>query len=133
MPTRLLFALIALLLLITLPNLAGLYTDWLWFGETGYQGVFLKSLTTKALLGIVVFVAAFVVLLSNFRLALRGPTRSSHRPPKAADRPSAAMASENIQAKVDCDQSAGADSVTPTIFVNGILNTENAYTWPIHR
>ena len=75
MPTRLLFALIALLLLITLPNLAGLYTDWLWFGETGYQGVFLKSLTTKALLGIVVFVAAFVVLLSNFRLALRGPTR----------------------------------------------------------
>ena len=75
MATKLSFALIALLLLIALPNLAGLYTDWLWFGETGYQDVFLKSLTTKALLGIAVFIAAFVVLLSNLRLALRGPAR----------------------------------------------------------
>ena len=75
MPTKLLLVLIPLLLLITLPNVADLYTDWLWFGETGYQSIFLKSLTTKGLLGLVIFVGAFGVLFANLRLALRGPSR----------------------------------------------------------
>ena len=75
MPTRLAIALIALLLLITLPTVADLYTDWLWFGEVGYQSIFLKSLTTKGLLGLVIFVGAFGILFANLRLALRGPSR----------------------------------------------------------
>ncbi len=75
MPTRFALALLALLLLVTLPSLAELYTDWLWFGEVGFQGVFLKSLTTKAFLGVVVFLTTFGVLFANLRPALRGPDR----------------------------------------------------------
>ena len=72
MPTRLVFAAIALLLLMTLPALTSLYTEWLWFGETGYQNVFLKSLTTKGLVGIVGFLFALLVLFGNLRLAVSG-------------------------------------------------------------
>ena len=72
MPVKFLGALIALLLLVALPSFAQLFTEWLWFGETGYQAVFLKSLTTRGLLGLGVFAAVFVVLLGNFRLAIGG-------------------------------------------------------------
>ena len=34
-------------LFVGLPALARFYTDWLWFGETGYQRVFLTELTTR--------------------------------------------------------------------------------------
>jgi hypothetical protein len=53
------------------PSAAGYYTDWLWFGETGYQQVFLTSLLTRLGLGAAVALAAFAVLFGNFRLALR--------------------------------------------------------------
>jgi uncharacterized membrane protein (UPF0182 family) len=51
------------------PNLVMLYTDWLWFGEVGYQDVFLRTLTTRATLALIVFVLAFAVLYGNVRLA----------------------------------------------------------------
>jgi uncharacterized membrane protein (UPF0182 family) len=54
------------------PTLVDLYTDWLWFGETGYQRVFYKSLATRAVLGVVVGSAVFALLLVNAALALRG-------------------------------------------------------------
>ena len=75
MPTRFALALLSLLLLVTLPSFAELYTDWLWFGEVGFRSVFLKSLTTRALLGVLVFATAFGVLFLNLRPALRGPDR----------------------------------------------------------
>ena len=75
MPTRLVFVLIALLLLIALPSFAEIYTEWLWFGEVGYQSVFLTSLTTRGLVGVGVFAIAFAVLFLNLRLAVRGPNR----------------------------------------------------------
>ena len=53
------------------PSAAGYYTDWLWFGETGYQQVFLTSLFTRLGLGAAVALATFLVLFGNFRLALR--------------------------------------------------------------
>ena len=53
------------------PSIAGYYTDWLWFGETGYQQVFLTSLLTRLGLGAAVALVAFMVLFANFRLALR--------------------------------------------------------------
>ncbi len=73
--TRFAFALIALFLIVALPWFAELYTDWLWFGETGYQSVFLKSLATKGLVGLALFVPAFLFLFGNFRVAIRGPNR----------------------------------------------------------
>jgi len=51
------------------PGLVALYTDWLWFGEVGYQGVFLRTLSARTWLGAAVFVFAFVVLYANLRLA----------------------------------------------------------------
>ena len=72
---RLSVAFLALFLLISLPSFAEIYTEWLWFGETGFQPLFLKSLTTKLLLGISVFIATFGFLFANFRMALRGPSR----------------------------------------------------------
>jgi len=67
---------VAVLLLVVLvagvwPSLAGYYTDWLWFGETGYQQVFATSLVTRLGLGAVVAVITFLLLFGNFRLALR--------------------------------------------------------------
>ena len=75
MPLRLIIALLALLVLISLPSFAEFYTEWLWFGETGFQPIFIKSLATKGLLGIAVFAAAFVFLFASLRLAVRGPDR----------------------------------------------------------
>ena len=75
MPIRLIIALLALLLLISVPSFAQIYTEWLWFGETGFQPLFLKSLTTKGFLGLAVFAGAFAFLFSNLRLAAKGPDR----------------------------------------------------------
>ena len=75
MPTKLIFALLAILLLVTLPSLAEIYTEWLWFGEVGYQSVFIKSLATKGILGLLSFVGTFAVLFASLRLAVRGPNR----------------------------------------------------------
>ena len=59
-----------IMLAVILPAVVTFYTDWLWFGETGYQEVFLKTLTTQATLFAGAMGAAFTVLLFNFRLAL---------------------------------------------------------------
>ena len=75
MPKRLAFVLVALLLLVALPQFAEIYTEWLWFGEVGFQEVFLKSLLTKGVLGIAVFATAFAWLFANLRLAVQGPDR----------------------------------------------------------
>ena len=75
MPIRLIVALVALLLLISVPSFAEIYTEWLWFGETGFQPLFLKSLTTKGFLGLAVFAGAFAFLFANLRLAVKGPDR----------------------------------------------------------
>ncbi|MGH7408412.1 MAG: UPF0182 family protein, partial [Candidatus Methylomirabilales bacterium] len=62
---RLSFRLILLLLVAAAFLLStqaiSLLTDWLWFGEVGYRGVFLRILTAKAMLGLLlgsVFFAA---------------------------------------------------------------------------
>ena len=57
------------LVLYAVPTLVTFYTDWLWFGEVGYQEVFLRTLTARATLGGVVLVLAFAVLYVNVRLA----------------------------------------------------------------
>ena len=73
---RITLALTGLLLFVALPSLANLYTEWLWFGEVGYQAIFLKSLTAKGLLSSAGFLIAFVVLYANLRFAIT----EIHRP-----------------------------------------------------
>ena len=43
------------------------------------------------------------------------------------------MAIEKIQPTCASVQSPGADVLTPSSFVSGRLNVENAYAWPIDR
>ncbi len=61
--------LLAILLLFALPALVRFYADWLWFGEVGYQSVFLRTLTAQATLALLVFLVTFLVLALNLRLA----------------------------------------------------------------
>ncbi len=86
---RLPLLIIAALLFVVAPPAVQLYTDWLWFGETGYQDVFLLSWSSQAAVGLVVFCAVFLLLLGNFRVALLslqqpylliGPTTQDVRP-----------------------------------------------------
>jgi uncharacterized membrane protein (UPF0182 family) len=57
------------------PWLAGFYADWLWFGETGYQAVFLRSLSAQGTLGLTVMGVALAWLFLNLRPALKRITR----------------------------------------------------------
>ena len=55
-PGRVAAALILVLLVLVGPSLLRFYTDWLWFGEVGYQHVFGTMLRTQG----TIFTAAFV-------------------------------------------------------------------------
>ncbi len=68
---RTLILLAAGLLLVGGSSLIRLYIDWLWFGEVGYQQIFVRTFSARALLGGAVFLFAFAVLLANVRLAQR--------------------------------------------------------------
>jgi uncharacterized membrane protein (UPF0182 family) len=69
--SRLLLVTIALMVLVV-PAFVEFYTDWLWFGESGYQDVFFRMVASQAMLGGVAGALAFVVLLVNMRVAMWG-------------------------------------------------------------
>ena len=75
MPVRLVFLLVVLLLFLVVPSAVQLLTEWFWFGEVHYTGVFVRTLTTKASVGGLMFLVAFAALALNFRLALRRITQ----------------------------------------------------------
>src|SRR5262245_45157728 len=58
-------------LAVVLPMGAGLYTNWLWFQQLGYQKVFTTTLGAKALLGAAVGLITAALIWLNFKLALR--------------------------------------------------------------
>ncbi|HEX5107817.1 MAG TPA: UPF0182 family protein [Vicinamibacterales bacterium] len=72
------FAMLAgvILLLLVTPTIVGFYTDWLWFGEVGYQPVFTTMLRAQALLFLTAFVVAFAWLAFNVQVALRSMRHS---------------------------------------------------------
>ena len=59
------------ILLFVLPSAAGYYTDWLWFQELGYAGVFVRTLNAQTMVFAVTFAAAFLFLYFNLRFAGR--------------------------------------------------------------
>ncbi len=63
-------ALVALILAV--PTLISLITDWWWFKEIGYQIVFTRQLVTQALLFFVVGAVTAGTLYVNLRIAQRG-------------------------------------------------------------
>ena len=52
------------------PSLLRFYTDWLWFGEVGYQQVFSTIVRSEASLFTITFVISVVWLVVNLRLAV---------------------------------------------------------------
>ncbi|HEU5254532.1 MAG TPA: UPF0182 family protein [Vicinamibacterales bacterium] len=58
------------LLFFGAPSLIRFYTDWLWFGEVGYQEVFTTIVRSQASLFTITFVIAVLWLVFNLRLAL---------------------------------------------------------------
>lgn len=62
-------------LLVGVPWFATFYTDWLWFGETGYQAVFLRTLTAQSSLFVAGFLVALLVVAPNLLLAMRSAKR----------------------------------------------------------
>jgi uncharacterized membrane protein (UPF0182 family) len=67
---------VALFVLVTVvPTFVGLFTDWLWFREIGYQTVFSKVLTTKIALFVGAAVVTYMFLSLNIRLARSGPSK----------------------------------------------------------
>jgi uncharacterized membrane protein (UPF0182 family) len=61
-----------ILLFLLVPSFATVYTDWLWFLETGHEQVFLRTLSTRIVLGAVTFAVVFGVLFLNIQIAQRG-------------------------------------------------------------
>jgi uncharacterized protein len=57
-------------LFFVLPSTTSFAVDWLWFGEVGYQPVYLTSLLARAGVGATVFIAAFLWLAGHLRHAL---------------------------------------------------------------
>jgi uncharacterized protein len=68
---RILVAAAALLAIVVLPTAVDFYTDWLWFGETGYRQVFVGTLAAQSQLGAAAMGLSFVVLFANVLIALR--------------------------------------------------------------
>lgn len=50
-------------------QIVNLYTDWLWFAGVGFQSVFIKILTSKIWLGVIIGVCFFVLTFINPLLA----------------------------------------------------------------
>src|SRR3712207_5446047 len=70
-PGRFLLVLLAMFVFFAGGPLVRFYTDWLWFGEVGYQFVYATVLRAQGLLFTIAFVVAVAWLMLNLRLALR--------------------------------------------------------------
>ena len=73
------FAVVGLVLLAG-PQAVRLYTDWLWFGEVGYQSVFSTIWGAQSLLFVVTFVVVRGVVRREHPRGALQPRRSAARP-----------------------------------------------------
>lgn len=67
--------LVAGVALFAIPSAVVFYTDWLWFQELGFQGVFLRTLNAKALIFTATFALSFLFLFLNLKVARRALSR----------------------------------------------------------
>jgi hypothetical protein len=65
-----LLLLLVVFLFTVVPSAVDFYTDWLWFGETGYQGVFLTRLRAQAQLALGALLVTALLVYLNLRPAL---------------------------------------------------------------
>ena len=64
-------AVLLLVAIVLLTMLKGVYSDWLWFGELGFRGVYLKVLITRAILFLVGFVGVILIVGLSVLFAYR--------------------------------------------------------------
>src|SRR5689334_22209635 len=64
-------AVLALILLFVVPSAVGFYTDWLWFRELRYEGIFLRTINAQSLVFATTFVIVFAFIYVNLRFARR--------------------------------------------------------------
>ena len=70
-PVRIAILLLILLIVLAGPSLLRFYTDWLWFGEVGYQSVFLTMLRSQGSLFTITFIVTTAWLALNLNVALK--------------------------------------------------------------
>ena len=75
----LLVAVVGILIMIGLTWLRGVYTNWLWFSELGYEDVYRKILVTKIWLFLISVGAFMAVIIPNIWLVFR--STSEYVPP----------------------------------------------------
>ena len=68
--SRLVLIAVAAVILLVFPALVTYYTDWLWFVQVGYRGVFVRQLVAQGTLGLAVGAGAFALLAINLRVTL---------------------------------------------------------------
>ena len=61
--------LLGLVVLLVVPSSVSYYTDWLWFRELGYEGIFMRSLNAQVVVFGATFAVAFLFLFFNLRFA----------------------------------------------------------------
>lgn len=76
----LLGAVVIVALLVLLGRGISLYTDWLWFGEVGYTGVFWKSILTRLWLSLAAGAVFFIIVYFNVWLARKMAPRYQFGP-----------------------------------------------------
>ncbi len=59
-------------LVLGFPAVVSLISDWWWFGSIGFEQVFVRTISTKLILGFAAGLVAFVFFYVNFRVAQRG-------------------------------------------------------------
>ena len=62
--------LLAIALLFVVPSAAEYYTDWLWFRELGYEGIFLRTLNAQSAAFSITFAIVFTFVYVNLRIHL---------------------------------------------------------------
>ena len=61
---------IILVVLVILPNIVRLFTDWLWFKELGFANIFTTTLGAKVAVGLIVGLVTFALIYLNARIAI---------------------------------------------------------------
>ena len=117
------FLLLAAVLLFVLPSATVYYTDWLWFTELGYEGVFLRTLNAQTMVFAATFVTVYLFLYLNLRLARR---RAGER-----SRVVLGTAADGRQVTVDSRQVAGAAMPVSLVIalLIGLMGASRWLTW----
>jgi uncharacterized membrane protein (UPF0182 family) len=112
--------LVAAVLLFVLPSAVRYYTDWLWFREVGYTGVFLRTLNAQSVVFLATFTVAYLFLYFNLRVARI----------RTASRPRVVLGTGGDGRPIAVDGRQVAGMVVPiAVAVAGLLALVGASRW----